>query len=202
MPTARGAVSSGKGHHRHTRPDSPKSAHQVVVGEGRKRSPGVPFVAPEACQNRAADTCVIKEGVLKKRIVSKEGMIWINRQVTLTDEHIYIINEHDDAVRDFLHLRDLSTVERLTPSERLELLKKRRSGSLLSRALTQSAVIRGSEARQQPAEIRESSAPEGACHPPVEHLDQVEWENVIELFTEVRCALLDLLCVPARNSAC
>lgn len=125
-----------------------------------------------------ADSMIFREGVLGKRIVSKDGMVWKDRHVTLTDQHIYISNEKGGVVRDFLHLRDLSTIERHTNSSRLDGLKKKRSALSFRRPVSEEGgwEDEGCHAKQELGTMDSEISPTS--------MDQVEWNQVIEIFTE------------------
>ena len=127
-------MSAGKkrGHHSsaaHSSPPPPRSDSPLHTSADALSGNAMAFDTPEACQNRQADKVVLLEGTLSKCVIFQSCMEWKDRHVTLTDQHIYISNEKNGVIRDFLHLRDLTTIERLTPSSgsRPAALKKKRS---------------------------------------------------------------------------
>ena len=86
---------------------------------------GADFESAEAFVASAPDdVTILKEGLLHKRVVSKE-IFWKQRAMTLTDENIYIRNEEGGDIRDTIDLLNITHVRRMVRESFTEALQSR-----------------------------------------------------------------------------
>lgn len=87
--------------------------------------------AEEFLEKEPDSECILKEGVVKKRVVAKE-ISWRKKYISLTDDRLLLRNQLDGDIRDTIELRSITHVRRMVESAHCAAVKGVNEGSFRS----------------------------------------------------------------------